>query len=137
MRILFRSFAILDLISLVFLSMQLLQIANDYSTLALKDNAAKLNAVLMFPMFWLILIGSYGLFFQKKFGYILYYIQFPFRLFLWIFTIGFITLLPEFFNYYGDVWFSVLLKVCFVGEFIRLYLTIQDQLRKKKLVPVI
>ena len=69
----------------------------------------------------------------KKFGFILYYIQFPFRLYLWVFTLGFITWLPELLEIYDDIWPNILLKVCFVGEFIRLYLTIRTQLKLRDL----
>lgn len=127
MRFLLRSFVFLDLISLVFMVMQLWQIVSDFNEFA--KLSEKVAAVLMFPMFALIVAGAVGLFFAKKIGFILYYIQFPFRLFLWVFSVGFITLLPEAFNQFGDEWFPILLKVCFVFEFIRLYLTIKTQLR--------
>lgn len=126
-----RSFVFLDIVSLVFLSMQLWDVATHLGTFDTVYFADHINQGLMFPMFWLILIGTYGLFFQKKFGYILYYIQFPFRLFLWIFSLGFITLLPEAFSYYGDSWFGPLLKVCFVAELMRLYITIRAHLNKR------
>ncbi|MES2417445.1 MAG: hypothetical protein V4541_04610 [Bacteroidota bacterium] len=125
-----RIFAFLDFISLVFMGMQLWQIANHYSELSNKLSV-KIGALLMFPMFLLVLIGAIGLFFGKKVGYILYYIQFPFRLYLWVFSVGFITLLPEALSVYDDKWFDILLKVCIVAEFIRLYLTIRSQLRLK------
>ena len=86
----------------------------------------------MFPMFILVLIGAIGLFLLKKFGFILYYIQFPFRLYLWVFTLGFITLMPAALSVYDDKWFDPLLKICFMAEFIRLYLTIKGQLNLKK-----
>lgn len=123
MRILFRAFAFLDFISLVFMSMQLWAILKNYNHLALLSE--KVQGVLMFPMFVLVLIGAYGLFFIKKIGFISYYIQFPFRLYLWVFTLGFITLFPEALGNYDDKWFSILFKVCFAGEFIRLFLTIR------------
>jgi hypothetical protein len=66
--------------------------------------------------------------FMLKYGFISYYVQFPFRLYLWVFSLGFITLFPEALENYDDKWFPILLKVCFVGEFIRLYLTIRTQL---------
>lgn len=130
MRILSRSFALLDILSLVFLSMQLWVIVTNIAELGNETLENKINSGLMFPMFWLILIGAYGFFMQKKFGYILYYIQFPVRLYLWIFSIGFITLLPEALSYYGDGWFDVLLKICFAFEFMRLYLVIRMHLNK-------
>ncbi len=123
MRILFRAFAFLDLFSLLFMTMQLVTIISNFDKITLLSD--KVQSFLMFPMFILVAIGAYGLFFQKKVGYISYYIQFPFRLYLWVLSLGFITLLPEALSNYDDKWFSILLKVCYVGEFIRLYLTIK------------
>lgn len=129
MRLLLRSFALLDVVSLVFLGMQLWQIAHHYDEIV--KQSEKLEATLMFPMFALILVGTVGLWLAKKFGFILYYIQFPFRLYLWVFTLGFITLLPEALENFEDYWFDILLKVCMVGEFIRLYLTVKAHLKMR------
>ena len=123
MRILFRAFALLDLFSLLFMTMQLVAIAHNFAKLTLLSD--KVQSILMFPMYILVAVGAYGLFFQKKIGFISYYIQFPFRLYLWVLSLGFITLLPEAFSNYDDKWFPILLKVCYVGEFVRLYLTIK------------
>jgi len=123
MRILLRAFAFLDLFSLLFMTMQLVAIVNNFAKITLLSD--KVQSFLMFPMYILVAIGAYGLFFQKKIGFISYYIQFPFRLYLWVLSLGFITLLPEALSNYDDKWFPILLKVCYVGEFIRLYLTIR------------
>lgn len=123
MRILLRAFAFLDLFSLLFMTMQLVTIISNFDKITLLSD--KVQSLLMFPMFILVAMGAYGLFFQKKIGFISYYIQFPFRLYLWVLSLGFITLLPEAFSNYDDKWFPILLKVCYVGEFIRLYLTIK------------
>ena len=131
MRLLLRSFALLDVLSLVFLGMQLWHITQRYAEIV--QQSEKLSATLMFPMFALILVGAVGLWLAKKFGFILYYIQFPFRLYLWIFTFGFITLLPEALESFEDYWFDILLKVCMVGEFIRLYLTVRAHLKASPL----
>jgi hypothetical protein len=121
MRSTLRSFAFLDVILLILIGMQL------WATLGhpLSDKLSeKIQVILMFPMFFLILIGAVGLYSTKKFGFILYYIQFPFRLYLYIFSLAFITLIPEALAIYDDKLFDILLKMCFVAEFIRLYLTI-------------
>lgn len=123
MRKLLRAFAFLDILSLIFMSMQLWAIAKNFSKFVLLSD--KIQGILMFPMYALVLVGAYGLFFQKKYGFVSYYIQFPFRLYLWVLTLGFITLLPEALGNFDDRWFPILLKVCFVGEFLRLYLTIR------------
>ncbi len=119
-----RTFAVLDAVSLVFLAMQLWNIALNNNQLN-QLLSEKIRSTLLFPMFFLILIGAYGLFFAKKFGFILYYIQFTFRLYLWVFTLGFITLLPEAMSNFDYKWPDILLKACIMAEFIRLYLTIK------------
>lgn len=130
MRILLRVFALLDVLSLIFMAMQLWAIVKQYSAMTLLSD--KVQSVLMFPMFVMLVIGIVGLFKLKKYGFVSYYIQFPFRLYLWIFTIGFITLLPEALSVYDDKWFPILLKVCIAAEFVRLYLTIKAQLNISK-----
>jgi len=130
MRLTLRSFVFLDAISLVLLGMQVWYIAEHYGEISLLSE--KVRATLMFPMFFLVLFGAIGLFLQKKYGYLLYYIQFPFRLYLLVFSIGFITLIPEAFSVFDDIWFEVLLKCCYVAEFIRLYLTIRIHLNQLK-----
>jgi hypothetical protein len=122
MRWLFRVFALFDLIALVLMAMQLVYISTHFEEKILLSE--KVKAIMMFPMFILVLIGAIGLVFPKKYAFILYYIQFPFRLYLYVFTLGFITLLPEAFEIYDGNWSTILIKVCFVGEVIRLYLTI-------------
>jgi len=130
MRLTLRSFVFLDAISLVLLGMQVWYIAENYGEISLLSE--KVRATLMFPMFFLVLFGAIGLFLQKKYGYLLYYIQFPFRLYLLVFSIGFITLIPEALSVFDDIWFEVLLKCCYVAEFIRLYLTIRIHLNQLK-----
>lgn len=126
MRLTLRSFAVLDVLSLLFLGTQVWEMAMHYHELP-NQLSERIQALLMFPMFILVVTGAIGLFLIKKFGFILYYIQFPFRLYLYVFSLGFITLLPEALSIYEDKWFDALLKVCFMAEFIRLYLTIKIQ----------
>ncbi|RZK50744.1 MAG: hypothetical protein EOO99_00820 [Pedobacter sp.] len=123
MKLTTRIFAALDIISLVFLGMQLRYVWNNFDRFNLFSE--KLQSVLMFPVFGLILIGAFLHWYIKKSGFVLYYIQFPFRLYLWIFSIGFITLIPEALNYFEDFWFDFLFKVCFVGEAVRLFFSVK------------
>ncbi len=129
MRILLRAFAFLDLVSLFFMTMQLWLIVRKFAQFTLLSD--KVQGILMFPAYILVLVGAYGLYRHKKIGFVSYYIQFPFRLYLWIFTLGFITWLPEAFGDYGDFWPPILLKICFAAEFIRLFLTVKAQLQIK------
>ena len=131
MRLLFRFFVLLDCISLVLIGMQLWHISTHYQELPVQLSV-KITSILMFPMFVLVLIGAIGQFLLKKFGFILYYIQFPFRLYLYVFSIGFITLFPEALSIYDFKWYDALLKTCFMTEFIRLYLTVKGQMNLKK-----
>lgn len=126
MRFVIRSFVALDLISLVLMAMQLWMMVHNFDQ-ALQQP----TAVLKFPMFLLVLIGGIGLWLFKKFGFILYYIQFPFRYYLWVFSLAFITFFPELFGSYEDYWFDILLKVCMVAELIRLYFTIRAHIKLK------
>ncbi len=129
MRFLLRFFVALDFISLVLMGMQLWLIAHHFDQ-ALKQPET-LTALLKFPMFLLILIGGIGLLQFKKFGFMLYYIQFPFRFYLWVFSLGFITFFPELFGSYEDYWFDILLKVCMAAELVRLYFTIKAHIKLK------
>lgn len=129
MRFVIRFFVCLDLISLVFMGMQLWLIAHQFDQILKQPEM--LTAVLKFPMFILVLIGGIGLLQVKKFGFILYYIQFPFRFYLWVFSLGFITFFPELFGSFEDYWFDVLLKVCMLAEFVRLYFTIKAHIKWK------
>ncbi len=123
MRLLFKILAFLDFLSLIFLGMQLWEIVSHFDEIiALAD---QISSILMFPMFVLVLVGAFLHLSFKRNGFILFYIQFPFRLYLWVFTLGFITLMPEAVGNYDDRWYPVLLKVCFAGEVIRLFLTIK------------
>lgn len=123
MRLLLKFFVFLDAISLFFMAMQLWQIATNFSRISQLSD--QISGIAMFPMFVLVAVGAVGLALFKKYGFISYYAQFLFRLYLWVFSIGFITLLPEFFSNYDDNWFPILLKVCFVAEFVRLFFTVK------------
>jgi hypothetical protein len=122
MRLTFKVFALLDLISILFLSTQLwtlLTHLHEVKTDAFSIVKVCLT-VLMYVSLFLTVAGLYRF---RKYGLITYYIQFPFRLFLLVFSIGFITLLPELFPL-GDEFFSWLFRICVMAEFFRLYYSI-------------
>lgn len=123
MRLLFKFLALLDAIALMLLGMQLWFIMGHFNEIS--KLSEKISSSLMFPMFLLVAVGTVYLWVFKKSGFIIYYIQFPFRLYLWVFTIGFIALLPEALGSFEDYWFNLTLKICIVAEFIRLYFTIK------------
>jgi hypothetical protein len=122
MRLTFKFFALLDLISIVFLAIQIWTIithVHDVRT----DTFSVVKMSLTFLIFLSLFLSTVGLYSFKKYGLLTYYIQFPFRLFLLVFSIGFITMLPEYFNF-GDQFFSWLFRICVMAEFFRLYYSI-------------
>ena len=116
-------FALLDLISIGLLAKQFLEIVTHLNQIP-DETLSQLRVMLTLPLFLSLFATTMGLFLFKKFGFITYYIQFPFRLLVWVFSIGFITFLPEVLNL-SDKWFDILFRICFIAEFFRLYFTIQ------------
>lgn len=123
MRTATKFFALLDVISILLLAKQFWAIITHINEIP-DQLLSQIRVVLTLPMFLSLFLSAVGLFLFKKFGFITYFIQFPFRLIVWIFSIGFITFLPEILNL-GERWFDILFKICFIAEFFRLYFTIQ------------
>jgi len=123
MRTLLKIFALLDVISIVFMTPQIWAAVIHYNEIP--DQALSvIKVVFTLLIFLSLFLSAIGLFRFKKYGLITYYFQFPFRLALWVFSIGFITFLPEL-SHQGDQWFSILFRICMVAEFFRCYYTIQ------------
>jgi len=118
-----RFFALLDLISILLLAKQFWGIVTHLNEIP-DQVLSQARVILTLPLFISLFVSATGLMLFKKFGFIAYYIQFPFRLIVWVFSIGFITFLPEVLNL-GDRWFDILFKACFIAEFFRLYFSIQ------------
>jgi len=123
MRLTVRIFALLDIISIFLLIQPIFQLVTHLKEIP-DQVLSQARVVLTLPMFISLLVSALGLLLVKKFGFITYYIQFPFRLIIWIFSVGFITLLPELLNL-SQTWFDILFKLCFIAEFFRLYFTIK------------
>jgi hypothetical protein len=123
MRLTLKIFALLDVISIILLAMPVWQIVTHFNEIP-DQLLSQIKVYLTIPIFLSLFVSAIGLFLDKRFGFITYYIQFPFRLIVWVFSLGFITFLPEFLNL-GDKWFDILFKLCFIAEFFRLYFTIQ------------
>ena len=118
-------FGILDIISIILLAKQVWGIVTHLNEIP-DQILSQVKVILLLPLFVSLFVSATGLLLFKKFGFITYYIQFPFRLLVWVFSIGFITYLPELFNLtMNDQWFTLLLRICFIAEFFRLYFTIQ------------
>ncbi|GAA4207438.1 hypothetical protein GCM10022289_29900 [Pedobacter jeongneungensis] len=118
-----RFFALLDIISIALLAKQFWQILTHLNEIP-DQILSQAKVILLLPLFVSLFISALGLILFKKFGFITYYIQFPFRLVVWVFSIGFIMYLPEILSL-GDRWFDILFRVCFIAEFFRLYFTIR------------
>lgn len=116
-----------DLVALALMLRQVWFFATQYQQISLTSD--KVQGWLMIVLFLLIISEIAIIFVKPKIGMIIYYIQFPIRLYLWVFTLGFITFIPEMFNLTDDKWFSVFLKLCFLTEVIRLYFTIKIHLK--------
>ena len=118
-----RFFAILDLISIILLMKQFWGIVTHIHEIP-DQLVSQIKVWLTVFLFVLLFVSAIGLLMFRKFGFVTYYVQFPFRLIVWIFSIGFITYLPELLNL-SEVWFNILFRICFIAEFFRLYYTIQ------------
>lgn len=123
MRLTVRIFALLDIISIALLAQPFWQIITHFNEIP-EETLSQVRVILTLPMFLLLFVSAAGLIFYKKFVLIAYYIQFPIRLVIWVFSIGFITLLPEWLNL-KELWFDIFFKLCFIVEFFRLYFTIK------------
>ncbi|MET4081226.1 hypothetical protein ABIB40_001171 [Pedobacter sp. UYP30] len=123
MRALTKIFAAFDLISIILLFQPVLDLMKHFDEVP-DSLLSQARVWLTFPLFLSLFASAIGLALFKKFGWIAYYIQFPFRLVLWVFSIGFITLLPEWLNL-SDGWFNALFRICIIAEFFRLYFTVK------------
>lgn len=118
-----RFFALLDIVSIVLLSKQFWGMIMHINEIP-NQLTSQVKVWLTLFLFVLLFVSATGLLLFRKFGFIAYYVQFPFRLIVWIFSFGFITFLPEWLNL-SDAWFNIFFRACFIAEFFRLYFTIQ------------
>ncbi|MEO8795835.1 MAG: hypothetical protein ABI390_10230, partial [Daejeonella sp.] len=118
----FRFFAFLDMGSIILLSPQIYSILTHLNELP-GETVSRIKIILLLIVFLLLFISAAGLFLFKRFGAISYYIQFPIRLVVWVFSFGFLTFISEYFN--NPLVFDWLFKLAIILEFFRLYYTIQ------------
>ncbi|MFD2285553.1 hypothetical protein GJU39_15510 [Pedobacter petrophilus] len=118
-----RFFAFLDLISIILLGKQFWGMITHIQETP-DQLVSQVKVWLTLFLFVLLFVSAIGLLMVKKIGFIAYYIQFPFRLVVWIFSVGFITYLPELLNL-SEAWFNILFRICFIAEFFRLYFTVR------------
>lgn len=123
MRVLLKIFALLDVVSILFMAPQIWMVLIHQDSF--RHDALSVGKIVFTVLIFISLfISVTGQLQFKKYGVITYYVQFPFRLVLWVFSIGFITFLPELFNQ-GDRWFGILFRICIIAEFFRCYYTVQ------------
>ncbi|MGY3054277.1 hypothetical protein ACVWYG_002483 [Pedobacter sp. UYEF25] len=123
MRVLAKIFAAFDVISIVLLCQPIWSLIVHFNEIP-HNFLSQVRVWLTFPLFLSLFASAVGLALFRKFGPITYYVQFPVRLLVWVFSIGFITLLPEWLNL-SESWFNLLFRMCIVAEFFRLYYTVK------------
>lgn len=119
-----RFFAILDIISIILLMPQVYQILSGLSRVPLQT-LPLLKAGFTLATFILLFVTASALLRISRASLIAYYIQFPMRLVVWIFSFGFLTFLSQYFSSAGV--FEWIFRIVFVLEFFRLFFTIQIQ----------
>lgn len=117
-----RFFSILDVVSIILLSPQLYQIFTHIDQIP-RETLSILKIVFTVFTFILLFISAIGLFRINKMGFISYYIQFPMRIVVWVFSFGFLTFLSQYFS--NVTVFEWLFRLVFVLEFFRLFFTVQ------------
>ncbi|WP_026897617.1 hypothetical protein [Daejeonella oryzae] len=120
MRTTLRFFAILDAGSIILLSPQIYSILSNLGSFP-PGNLSRIKLILLLFVFILLFFSSAGLFLMKKFGLISYYIQFPIRLIVWVFSFGFLTFISQYFS--NPLIFDWLFRIAIILEFFRLYFT--------------
>lgn len=123
MRRFFQLFALLDVVSILLLISQIWMVISNVSSLEQTPFGfirVGMTALLFISLFF----SAFQLYKFRKKGIIIYYFQFPFRIICWVFSIGFITLIPHFFDL-GDYAPGILLRTCMGAEFFRLYYLLQ------------
>ena len=117
-----RFFALLDVISIILMSQQVYSICINYNHIP-DQTSAKIKEVLLLLNYLLLFVSVSGFLKFKKYGLITYYIQFPIRLLVWVFSFGFITFISDYItNPDVSQW---LLRLVVTMEFFRLYFTIK------------
>ena len=117
-----RFFAVLDIGSIILLSPQIYALLSSLESIP-PQNLSRIKAALLLIVFLLLFVSATGLFLLKKFGAIAYYIQFPMRLIVWVFSFGFLTFISQYFS--NPLVFDWLFRLAIILEFFRLYFTVQ------------
>jgi hypothetical protein len=117
-----RFFAVLDIGSIILLSPQIYALLSNLESIP-PQNLSRIKAALLLIVFLLLFVSSTGLFMIRKFGALSYYIQFPMRLIVWVFSFGFLTFISQYFS--NTLVFDWLFRMAIILEFFRLYFTVK------------
>ena len=115
-------FGCLDVISIALLTKQIYSIGTGFSEIP-DSLLSEIRIILLLLSYLLLFISATGLLTSKKYGIVAYYIHFPIRLVVWVFSFGFITLLSEYSS--NPQVFDWLFRLTIVIEFFRLYFTVK------------
>ncbi|MXV49928.1 hypothetical protein GS399_03015 [Pedobacter sp. HMF7647] len=115
-------FAFLDILSIALLSRQVVGIFTNWSQIP-HETLSQLKILIVLLVFISLFGSAYFLFFAKRAGAIIYYVQFPLRFIVWIFSFGFLTLLAQYSS--SETVFDWLFRLVVLLEFLRLYFTIK------------
>lgn len=123
MRRFFQLFALLDVVSIFLLMPQIWMVINNVPSLE-QTSFGFIRVGMTALLFISLFFSAVQLYRFRKKGIIVYYFQFPFRIICWVFSIGFITLIPQLFDL-GEYAPGILLRICMGAEFFRLYYLLQ------------
>jgi hypothetical protein len=115
-------FGLLDIVSIGLLSKQIYSIATNFNTIP-DSTLSEIRIILLLLSYLLLFASAAGLLTGRKYGMIAYYIQFPIRLLVWVFSFGFITFISEYAT--DPRVFDWSFRIAIVLEFFRLYFTIK------------
>lgn len=117
-----RFFGLLDVISIILLTPQIYNLLSSPGGIPVAIlSVLKITFTLL--TYLLLFISASGLYKPSKAGVISYYIQFPLRIAVWIFSFGFFTYLTEFTA--NEKVFEWLFRLIFMLEFFRMYFTVR------------
>ena len=117
-----RFFGLLDVLSIILMNQQVYSIGVNYNNIP-DQTPSKIRIALLMLNYLLLFVSATGLLMLRKFGLITYYIRFPIRLMVWVFSFGFLTIASEYLGNPGIA--QWLLRLVVVLEFFRLYFSIR------------
>lgn len=115
-------FGVLDLISIALLSKQIYSIASNLDSIP-DSTISEVRIALLLISYLLLFVSAAGLLTTRTYGMIVYYIQFPIRLLVWVFSFGFITFISEYAT--NPSVFDWSFRIAIILEFFRLYFTVK------------